>query len=67
MTLPAGVMDAFEIVPFETTEVMIASRYHEILTTSYGPDYMTPRQDKHAEMHAISLESEQERFAKDFN
>jgi hypothetical protein len=27
---------------------------------------MTPRQDKPAEMHAISLEAEQNKFAQDF-
>lgn len=66
MTLPAGVMDSFSVVPFEDIEVMIASRYHEILTVSYGPDYMTPRQDKPAEMHAISLEAERSKFSRDF-
>lgn len=66
MTLPVGVMDTFEIVPFENIEVMIAARYDEILTVSYGPDYMTPRQDKPAEMHEITLKAEQDKFARDF-
>ena len=67
MTLPAGVMDTFDIIPFEgKIDVMISSRYDEILTSSYGPTYMTPRQDKPAEMHAIALEAEQEKFSKDF-
>ena len=66
MTLPKEVMDSYTTVPFETIELMISSEYDKILTSSYGPDYMTPRQDKPAEMHAISLEAEQNKFAQDF-
>ena len=67
MTLPAGVMDTFEIIPFEgKIEVMISARYDEILTVSYGADYMTPRKLKQEEIHELSLEAEQEKFARDF-
>lgn len=66
MTLPTGVMEEYTIVPFETTELMISARYDEILTSSYGPDYMTPRQDKPEEMHALSLKNEQNQFTELF-
>ena len=66
-TLPVGVMEAFEIVPFEgKIQVMISSRYHEILVSSYGTDYMTPRKIKQEEIHELSLEAEQKRYEKEF-
>jgi len=66
MTLPAGVMDNYKLVPFERTELMISARYDEILTSSYGADYMIPRQDKPAQMHAVCLAAEQKRLETQF-
>lgn len=45
ITLPSDVMDEYMIVPFEHTEAMINKKYDLVLTTSYGKDYMTPKQD----------------------
>ncbi len=66
LTLPAEVMDSYITVPFESTELMITENYDAVLTSSYGSDYMTPRQDKPSEMHAISFEAEQNRYGQDF-
>lgn len=65
-TTPSYTMETYEIIPFLGIEVMITTHFHEILASCYGPDYMTPRADKPAEMHAIALEAEQEKFARDF-
>ena len=43
MILPAGVMDDYERMPFEDTQLMVTARWHEVLVSSYGEDYMTPR------------------------
>lgn len=43
LILPEDVMKDFQVVPFEDTELMVAARYHAILSTSYGSDYMTPK------------------------
>ena len=43
--LPSNVLDEYMIVPFEDTEAMISKKYDLILSTSYGKDYMTPKQD----------------------
>jgi len=40
---PAHVMTKFKMATFEDTELMISEYYDEILTKSYGKDYMTPR------------------------
>lgn len=42
--LPASVMDSFFIVPFENEKFMVTKRYHEVLASIYGEDYMTPKQ-----------------------
>lgn len=53
---PSTVMMEYQIVPFETAEAMISSRYHEILVSSYGDDYMIPRRDTdaHSDVHNIA-------------
>lgn len=45
MILPSGVMREYQFVTFETIETMISSRYHEILVSTYGEDYMIPKKD----------------------
>ena len=65
-TTPSYTMATYENIPFLGIEVMITTHYHEILESCYGPDYMIPREDKSAEIHALALEAEQERFAQGF-
>lgn len=65
-TTPAYTMETYQIIPFLGIEVMITKNYHEILASCYGPSYMTPREDKPAEMHAMALKVEQDKFARDF-
>ena len=43
--LPAHVMERYEIVPFEDTEVMLTASAHEIMVQIYGADYMVPKRD----------------------
>lgn len=45
MILPSSVMQEYQFAPFETIETMISSRYHEILVSTYGEDYMIPKKD----------------------
>ena len=40
---PSYVMTKFVMIPFEDTELMVSVYYDEILTLSYGKDYMTPK------------------------
>ena len=47
MILPAEVMQRYERMRFEDAELMVSSRWHEMLVSSYGEDYMTPKR-----MHA---------------
>ncbi len=42
LILPAGVMDEYLRAPFEDAELMIVKRWHEVLVSSYGENYMTP-------------------------
>ncbi len=41
--LPASVMERYVRVPFEDAELMVTARYDEVLRSSYGADYMTPK------------------------
>ena len=36
-------MEKYILTKFEDTELMISANYHEILVSSYGNDYMTPK------------------------
>lgn len=58
MILPAYVMDRYEEIPFEDTELMISSCWDEILTVSYGADYMTPRKTETDAAREIFVEAE---------
>ena len=52
--LPAKVMYSYQLIQFEDTKLMIAKDYDLILTSSYGSDYMVPRQaHKDAKAHDI--------------
>lgn len=55
LILPKETMQSFRIVPFESTELMISSHYHEILVSSYGEDYMTPKYVKPNEANVHTL------------
>lgn len=56
--LPAEVMSEYEDAPFEDTTMMITKRYHEILRTCYGADYMTPKKSDEGDAVAHSLAHE---------
>lgn len=53
IVLPAEIMSRYEAIQFEDTELMASSNYHEILLSSYGEDYMTPKRyaDNELEVH----------------
>lgn len=36
-------MSEYIMVPFEDTELMVTENYHEVLVSTYGADYMTPK------------------------
>ena len=60
--LPAECMEDFMEISFENANLMITKRYHEVLVSSYGEDYMIPKEDKintinHASMRAFLEES----------
>ena len=41
--LPAGVMSRYERMSFEDVPLMVTSDYHDVLLSTYGADYMTPK------------------------
>lgn len=43
LILPSEIMNSYHKVPFEHLELMVMDRYHEVLVSSYGKDYMTPK------------------------
>ena len=43
IVLPAGVMESYITIPFETTALMVSKEYDKVLRSSYGDDYMTPK------------------------
>lgn len=55
LILPKETMMSYQIVSYENTEIMISVNYHEILVSSYGEDYMTPKYVKTNEedVHAL--------------
>ena len=42
--LPKEVMMSYEDREFENTTLMVSASWHDILSSSYGEDYMTPKQ-----------------------
>lgn len=65
-SLPKEVMDEYKVVPFENIEVMISAGYDAILVSCFGKDYMTPRKEKTEDVHAMSLQEEQDKYIKEF-
>ena len=63
---PSYVMSKYKMVPFEDTELMISVFYDEILTKSYGKDYMTPKRKKNQEMSDTVVLSERKMAEKLF-
>lgn len=43
LVLPAEVMEKFELMHFEDTSLFVSSRWADILSSSYGDDFMTPK------------------------
>lgn len=41
--LPRSIMESYIRVPFENITLMVTASHHEVLSTSYGKDYMTPK------------------------
>lgn len=66
-TLKKEVMDNYILTEFCDTELMVSAKYHDILVSSYGENYMTPRKDKPDDMHAITFKAEQEGFERLYN
>ena len=64
--VPGYAMDKYEMIPFEDTELMISSYWDEILTVSYGSDYMTPRKTTEASTHGAFIDREIEKAEKEF-
>lgn len=62
LTLPKEVMDSYENIDFLGQQLMVSTRWHDILVNAYGESYMTPRKDKPEEMHALAFETEQKFF-----
>lgn len=53
--LPKQVMDKYEYINFEDTKLMISMMYDEILTASYGDDYMIPKKVSENELNAHGI------------
>lgn len=53
--LPKGVMDEYMLCKFENTEFMVTKKYHEVLITSYGDDYMVPKKYDFNEFESHSI------------
>lgn len=67
MILPAKINDEYEIISFKSIELMIVKAYDTVLTSSYGPNYMTPVKDKSDKIHSIALQREQAEMEKYFS
>ena len=55
IVLPKEVMMNYEDREFENTKLMVSSAYHTILTSSYGNDYMIPKQMTSNERYTHAL------------
>lgn len=56
--VPGYAMDKYEMIPFEDIELMITSNWHEVLVSSYGEDYMTPRKTAIEDQHDSFVDRE---------
>lgn len=46
MLVPAKCMTSYTYIPYEDTELMVTSDFHDVLVISYGENYMTPIHDQ---------------------
>lgn len=55
LVLPKEWMSEYILVPFEDTELMVTKNYHEVLVSTYGEDYMTPKrmEDQQSKAHEV--------------
>lgn len=60
MILPSYVMSSYTNIKFEDTELMITKYWNEVLLSSYGKDYMTPRKTVVSVNHTAFVNSEVE-------
>lgn len=58
--LPARIMDEYLEVPFEDTVALVTTKYHEVLTSSYG-NYMVPEEDTSKTKQHMSLRNRLDR------
>lgn len=57
------VMETYQLCQFENTELMISADYQDILTASYGEDYMVPKRDvANMESHRMITKSIEKEF-----
>lgn len=56
LVLPKEWMSEYILVPFEDTELMVTKNYHEVLVSSYGADYMTPKrmESQQSKVHDVA-------------
>ena len=53
IVIPSEWMSEYVTLPFEDANFLVTKNYHEVLTKSYGNDYMTPIKDElNSENHA---------------
>ena len=60
LTLPKEVMEKYELIDFLGQELMISTRWHEILLNAYGEDYMTPKKQKADAIHLPAYEEKRQ-------
>ncbi len=64
--VPGYVMDKYEMIQFENIELMISSYWNEILSASYGKDYMIPKITIEEETHNAFIKREVENTETEF-
>ena len=58
MVFPTEWLDSFVYLPFRDAQLSVSAKYHEILVSIYGEDYMTPcRDDRNSAVHDLVRET----------
>lgn len=52
---PSEIWSEYERMPFEDIQIRVPKRYHEYLSSIYGPDYMQPPKQKQIYTHSIKV------------
>ena len=54
-TIPYFLFSSYQKVPFEDIELMVIKGSNDLLCSSYGEDYMTPKKwtDTQSEIHSV--------------